>query len=182
MGRIDSNDIVTYYIVEVNEDSLGTNIQAWSDDKELVKAYMEFHKCKRFKVKKVTNKMSVIGKYLIENAMHDELGICWISVRNPKPKPGEELIQVAIPMTQSEMAVINDEINSKFSSYGMYQSTHQMIGFLKNKYQRALAGIMYTEFMKQARMETPKDNPIINAIQYDELKILFSQFPDHFGK
>ena len=57
-----------------------------------------------------------------------------------------------------------------------------MIGFLKNKYQRALAGIMYTEFMKQARMETPKDNPIINAIQYDELKILFSQFPDHFGK
>ena len=41
----DSNDIVDYYFIMVT-DRNGTRVQAWTEEKVLAEAYMEFHNCK----------------------------------------------------------------------------------------------------------------------------------------
>ena len=72
MAKYEEGDIVTYYFIIV-EDGNDKRIQAWSDHKELVKYYMEFHKCKYYSIKKVDDIFERVMDIINENANDETL-------------------------------------------------------------------------------------------------------------
>ena len=71
MAKYQPGDIVTYYFI-IKEFDGNKIIQGWTDNKELAKFYMDFHKCKKFKIKTITDSIEEINKIREEN-WNDEI-------------------------------------------------------------------------------------------------------------
>ena len=76
--RYESGDIATYYFV-IYDDGNNKTIIGWSDNKKIIKAYMELHKCKKFKLKEYTAPIDKIGKLLDEN-INDEIRLINVGI------------------------------------------------------------------------------------------------------
>lgn len=174
MLKYDLDDIVTYWFVVV-KNKYGKQIQGYSDNKEIVKFYIEFHKCKNYEIKKMTSTVKEIYKIIEEN-VHDEIQLCNISIRDPKDSHKVKLIQV--PATETEMNFIREESNSFLLSAIPYSYLSTAIPYLKNKYQQAMNAI----FLKQITDFTiyNKHSKFIENIGFDQLKIMLKLFPDNF--
>ena len=178
MAKYEVGDIVTYYFIIV-EDSNGKRIQAWSDHKELVKYYMEFHKCKQFVIKSLTKPIEEISKILEEN-LHDEIKIHNMIIKNKDGKKEKEWKTIPIPATETEYMFISEETNTYIASRINYSYLNESIPYLKGKYQRALHDIFLTDVIKKViHGQNPKSTQMI---MFDQLMVLFESFPDNFGK
>lgn len=181
MAKYENGDICTFYFV-IREDKIKDIkiVQGWTDDKKLAEFYMEFHKCKNFKLKTVTNKIEEINKILNEN-YNDEIKICNIMVRNtdPKRKKGEEAKMIIIPATETEVTFINAETNTFMASRVNYSFMNEAIPYLKKKYRDALKSIFLVDIINHELHS--KDSAVLQEFNFDQLSILFRSFPENFG-
>ena len=175
----EKDDLVTFYFIIIKDERHGSRIQAVTDSKDLAEFYMEFHKCKRFKLKKVHDYYRNILETLNE-CIHDNIELYTIDIKNPNGKPGKESKQLIVPLTESEYRMINEECATFMSSLINYNFINQRVGFLKNKYQRALADIRLKDVLDSTLAKTERPSPFILSISLDQLKILLSCYPDNF--
>lgn len=175
MAKYYEGDLVTFYFVikHMNGDKV---IQAWSDNKDLVKMYMDFHKCKNFKVKSVSNTIEEINKICEEN-YHDEIQLFNINTRDPKRKG--RVMGVSIPATRTEIEFINEETSSFLSSHISYTNLEKLMPYLKKKDQEALHNILLEDITKKVLYE--ERSRIIQSIQIDQLVLFYKIFPENFG-
>jgi hypothetical protein len=175
LARYDEDDIVTYWFV-VNKTKYETKqIQAWSDNKELIKFYMEFHNCKRFELVKMTNTMKEIMKVIEEN-VHDEVMLCNINTRDPKNKNKIKMIQ--IPATATEMNYIREESTDFMLSHIHYSYLESVVPYLKDKYKYALKNTLLLDVIKKVIYN--QSSPSLEYLGVDQLKIMINLFPDNF--
>lgn len=178
--RKSPDDEMTYYFVII-DDGNNQRIQAWSDKKDYVKYYMDFHKCDKMHLKKMHGLYSDIIPILEEN-FHDEIGMFNIFIRNSDPnrKKHQELKSMVIPATNTEIICVSDEIGSFMSSIIEYRWINEMFPYLKKKYQRSIYGCLLGPIMEKVIHE--KASPITSSIQFDQVMVMASCFPDHFGQ
>ena len=169
--RYESGDIATYYFV-IYDDGNNKTIIGWSDNKKIIKAYMDLHKCKRFKLKEYTAPIDKIGKLLDEN-INDEIRL--INVGITKKNDLEYLI---MPGTELENNYIKDESNNFLYTRINYSLINEAMPFLKDKYKKALEDI-YIDYIIDALLFN-KPNKISSNIIYNDLLILTRGFPERF--
>lgn len=175
MKVYESDEEVTIYFVVFKKGAV-RNVQAWSDNKELAKAYVEFHNCKDMKVRSLTKEMKDMIKLINENN-HDEIEIQNLIMRDPKHRYSVK--EVAVPMTASEGLVLRSDENSFMSSWIDYSLMNQAIPFMKNKWQRVLKAIHVEDVIASAVHS--KQSKFTNSIKLDQLSVLLRSLPEHFG-
>ena len=178
MAKYEPGDIVTYYFIISDEDG-HSNIKAWTDNKDLAKFYLEFHKCKNFRLKKFTKPIEEISKILEENR-HDDIMLANVVIKNPNHKKGKETKMVVIPLTQTEQLFINEETTNFMSSRIDYGYLNGVIPYLKKKYQHAIEKTLLQDIIKLVVHGC--QSSIVQSIQFDHVMVLFRSFPDNFGR
>lgn len=178
MNRYDPDELVTFYFVIMSSDGIygEDRIQAWSDRKDLVKAYMQFHKCPHYRLKKITKPMHQMVEILDENN-HDEINMYNITTRDPKhPKRTKRIV---IPATVTEQLFINEEIANFMMTQIDYAFLANAVPYLKPKYQRALEQVLLMDII---RKNVHGQNPVsLQKVEMDQLLVLVRSFPEHFG-
>lgn len=174
--KYDLDDVATFYFI-INHFDGHKEIQAWTDSKGLAKAYMDFHSCKNFKLKCVKNTMREINK-IIEDNIHDEIGMCNILIKDPE-KRGKSR-DIFIPATSTELTFLNEESKTFMASYVDYSLINEWLPMLKSKYQRALSAMLLPNVV--SRVIHNKADPITRDVEFDYLSMLYKGFPDNFGK
>lgn len=177
MERYEPDDEVTFYFV-IYDDGNIKSVKAWSDNKDYVKIYMKFHECKHYRIKKVTNTYTEICKLLNESG-NDEIMLYNLQVKDEDPKKHKSKT-VAVPLTRTEGSFISEEIQSFMASRINYGYANEAFGFLKNKYQKALKGILFKDVMEHVVYQ--KRSHIIEQIELDGIMILFRSMPEQFGR
>ena len=179
MQKYDVDDVCTFYFVLLrNGDSI--NIQGWSDNKDLAKAYMEFHKCKLFNLKSRTDTFDNMCKILEENT-NDEISLYNLTVKAPPDhKKGRETRVISVPLTFTEMNLVKSENMDFLGSRVNYSLLNEAIYYLKNKYLKALKDIYLHDVINHVIMQ--QQNRFTNEVSMDELLVLFHSYPDHFGE
>lgn len=172
-GKYELGDVVTCYFV-VDEHDNHPMIRGWSDDKDLVKAYMNFHKCKNYRLKKMTAVSQEIMAIIEEN-WNDEIGLYNVQT---KDKDGRMKNQI-VPLTETEQLLISGESNDMMSSRVNYGYINEVMYYLKNKYQKAFKQILLKQVIDAVVYS--KNAKLIQEIGMDEINILLYSLPDQFG-
>ncbi len=179
MRKYEVDERVTFYFV-IFDDGDNNRIQAWSDNKDYAKMYMNFHQCKNYKLKAVTKRFDDMVTILNEN-YHDEIELCNIRIKNVENhKKGHESRMVMVPLTSTEHMLVDDESVCFMASRVDYQYINGAFHYLKDKYQRVLKDIFLYDVMNKVIYE--KQSKFTNNVETDDLMVLFRSFPDHFGK
>ena len=172
MKKYEEDDTMTCYFV-VYDDDRSKIIRGWTDDKDLAKMYMDFHKCKHYKMKKVTNTFREVYHILEEN-INDEINIYNMNTRAKKGSKG-----ITVPLTGTEHTLINEESNTFIASRVNYGYINDAFYYLKDKYQKALKHILLEDVMKNVVYS--KHTKITLNLEIDDLMTLFLSLPDQFG-
>lgn len=178
MQKYDENDEVTLYFI-IFKDRLETRICAWSDNKDYAKVYMEFHKCKNMEIRSRTDVFKRLIPILEEN-IHDEIQFMNLNVRNPNKNKKHKTTNIMVPMTETESDLLNYELNTKMSSVIDYNLINRMFYYLKDKYQKALKGILLKPMMEYVVHN--KRNELLLDIDLDELMVFAKLTIDSFGE
>lgn len=179
MKTYQHGDIATFYFV-IKEIDNSKIIQGWTDNKDIVKFYMDFHKCKKFKIKTVTKTIEDIIKIIEEN-WNDEITMYNIITKNRnKRKHEDDFITICIPATETECRFIREEANTFVASRINYGLINDAIPYLKNKYQDILQSIFLTDVV--SKVIYSKNSKFTDNIQFDDLMILYKSFPENFGE
>lgn len=177
MAIYEHGDIVTYYFVVMkDEDTSDRRIVAWTDSKDMLKFYLNFHKCKRFTVKQYTRRVEEFNDLINENRL-DEIQIFNVRVRDPEKKGKTKIMQ--IPATETEAACIRDNSSDCFGSDINYAVINNMVFYLKDKYIEGLEDIFLLDAIKKSIYSKP--NTMIDRLEFDEVMLLFRCFPSMFG-
>lgn len=178
MKRYDEDDIVTYYFVISSNNKGDKQIAAWTDDKQLAKFYMDFHNCKHFRLKVISDMpIKNIGD-IVDECLHDEIGIYNIKVRNNNKRG--EMKTISIPATESEMLFVNADAQSYFASYVDYGFLNMVIPYLKDKWQVVLNDILLDDVIKLVIHN--RQSKYLQHIELDQLALLCKSFIDNFGR
>lgn len=180
MAKYEPGDIATFYFIINEIDSDDKIIQGYTDNKDLAKYYMEFHKCKKFTLKSMTKTIEDISVILEENR-NDEIKIYNITIRDPKHKDGRNTKMISIPATDTEMRFLNEETKTYFSSHICYTLLNEAKPFMKRKYQEALDTILLQKVIDVNINAKPPAKILINS-ELDQLMLLFRSFSDNFGR
>ena len=174
-----ADDEVVFYFV-ILEDRGKRQIKAWSMEKDHAKFYIEFHKCSNMRLKQVHGAYGDICRVLEEN-LHDEIGFCNIEIRNPDPnhKKKDQLTNIVIPATSTEVICLSEECSSFCASMIDYGYINSAMGYLKPKYQSYLKGCLLQDIIRVVIHNTP--SPLAASIKFDQLAVLTQCFSDHFG-
>ena len=178
--------IVTYHNPNVKLKFM-TDIIAWSNNKDLAKFYMKFHKCKYMKL----NKIQGYPKELV-NIMNDnvncEIFIAPLRTRNSN----DEIIFINVPVTDLEMTDIRSLSGFMNDTDINYRIIYEYYTYFKNKYRKALdmilLGSITEEILFTSKKTFSSDNDdefnnmnIIN-IGIDEIAYLYYREPELFEK
>ena len=169
-------DEVTFYLIV---SSLGGDrlIKAWTSDKKLAKMYLEFHACPDFHLKQITDSQTQM-KMLSDENFHDDILIANIKTRDRK-KDYPDMCLVSVPLTNSELTLINGEADTFFGTKVSYHLLSEAVPYLKTKYRKALNQLLLGSVMNFVVHN--RADKIISQIYLDELLILFRFFPTEFG-
>ena len=180
MAKYQSGDIVTFYFV-IKDMGSEKIIQGWTDNKEIAKFYIEFHKCKDFKLKKITNTIEEINKISEEN-WNDEIKLFNIITRNrnKKSKHDDNFETIAIPATETEIRFVREETSTFLASRINYGLLNEVIPYMKKKYRDVLESIFLTDIIRKVIYN--KNERITQLVEIDQLMILYKSFPENFGK
>lgn len=174
-SKYERGDIATFYFVIKTKDGEKI-IQAWTDNKELAKMYMDFHKCTKFSIKKLTATIDEITDILNEN-VHDEIKIFYLNIRDPKDE--HKIKSLAVPATETEMQLVNEECNTFLSSYIDYSYMNQCIPYLKKKYKQALKDIFLLDTINKVLHE--RRSVFSDTVLLDQLMVLYTCYEENFG-
>lgn len=179
MRRYVVDDVIPFYfIISSNRKNDNKAIAAWTDDKQLAKFYMDFHNCKYLRLKVISDKpVSYIGG-IIDECIHDEIGIYNIKVRSGNRR--EEMKTISIPATESEMMFVNADSQSYFASYVDYGYLNKVIPYLKDKWQGVLEDVLLNDVIKSVIHN--KQSKYLQHIELDQLALLCKSFIDNFGR
>ena len=97
MKRYEEDDNMTCYFIIDERNNI---IRGWTDNKEYAKLYLDFHKCKYYKIKKITNTFREVLKIIEENS-NDEISIYNINTRSNKKHESSKDIAVILPLLPS---------------------------------------------------------------------------------
>lgn len=172
--KYQDDDLVTYYFV-INNDGKNSTIQGWSDNKNMIKCYMEFHSCKRFHVKELTKTFEEIARILDENN-NDEIKIFNITTRSKKHPHRVEYIPV--PMTATEFSFVNSECQSFLSSMVNYTFIDSALPYIKERYKHDLKMTMLLDVIGST--VHAKHSKLIEEVQFDQLMVLLYLFNQNF--
>lgn len=176
MGKkYEKGDLATFYFIIVEENN-NSRIQGWTDEKVLAESYLEFHKCKKFKMKSITKSIDEIYKILEEN-VHDEITIHNLIVKD-RDKPGK-VKTIPVPVTETEYTFIREETNTFMTSMIDYGYLNSVIPYLKKEYIKALKSIFLLPVINHVVHNKPSE--LTTYMQCDELGVLFRSFPENFG-
>lgn len=178
MARYESGDVVTYWFV-ICTDRHGSRVQAFSDNKDLVKAYMEFHKSPDFEIKPMTDKIDTLAEIINENT-HDEIQIANLRIRDPKAKDGKNPMRlIQAPVTETELILLNDDTNNFLNSAIPYGYLNAAIPYLKDKWQEVLDDIFLPDVIRKVvHQQTTSRMADINL---DQLMLMLKIPNAHFG-
>jgi len=180
----EANDIVDCYFIVFHDEGPSSHkrVVGWSLDKNMIEFYLQFHKCKRMVVKKVTGEMQKVYRIMDENtvSMDDEINIYNIDTID---REKHKLKTVQIPATQTEMRFMTEEVNTYWSSHISYGTLNQLMSFVKPKYQDALRGIYLNQFVEKVVSNWSPDLGVYvpDHIMIDQLRLLVKSFPGMFG-
>ena len=173
MKRYDYDDIITVYFV-VNDRDGSPIIKAWSDEKEYCKVYMDFHRCKKYKLKSISDTADRIYSIIEENNF-DEIGLYNITVHDPDG--GSKLISV--PLTGTEYNFIQTETNEWMMSRIDYSLINAAKDYFKDRYQDALKRIHLNDVLDSVL--NLNNNAFVETVELDELMVLVRSFSNEFG-
>lgn len=174
--KYETGDIATYYFIIMDKDNK-SSIVGWTDDKDLAKAYLDFHNCKCFKMKKYVATIEEIYKMLEEN-INDEIRMINIAIRNTKKNRKDDVEFITIPATELQNINLKDEtMNFLYTSIN-YSYINNAIPYLKNKYQEALEDIYLIKLINAVLNNRP--SKFSTKLMFDELVLLTRIFPDQF--
>ena len=178
--------IVTYHNPNIELKSM-TDIVAWSTNKELVKFYMKFHKCKFMKVNKIRGYPKELIKIINDN-VNCEIYIAPLRTRNSD----DEIIFINAPVTDLEMTDIRSLSGIMGEIDINYRLIYEYYNYFKNKYRKALDTILLgniTEeilFTSKKTFSSSNDNEFYNMsiinIGIDEIAYLYYREPELFEK
>ena len=177
MAKYDPGDIVTYYFI-IYYEGTKRKLQAWTDDKKMAKYYLEFHKCKRFKLRKYVGSIEEVNKICEEN-LHDEIKIYNFTTKCRDKHKESETGTILIPATYTEYRFVNEECNTFLSTFIPYSYFNEAISYLKPKYRKILKDIFLTDIIDHEIHGIGRK--IVTFFEFDQLAILFKSFPDNFG-
>ena len=177
MKKYEPDDLCTFYFVIWNSGDTHT-IQGWSDDKDLVKAYMEFHHCKRFELKSRSDTYDNMCRILEENT-NDEISVYNLLIKDDNHKKGHESKMIAVPLTYTEMTLVKSENTSYLASRIDYSYINDAMYYLKEKYVKCLQDIFLPDVIGFTILNKP--SKFTDHVYTDELRVLFHSYPDHFG-
>ena len=178
MLTYEPGDIATFYFIISNDGDI-KRIKAWSDRKQLLDYYMDFHKCPKYSIKKITKPIEEINKILEEN-YHDEIEIGNLYIKDPKGKHNDDKKIISVPITSNEIKCIDEECATALASRVGYSYLNGSVPYLKGKYREALDDIFLSSMIQRA-IHTRTDK-ISRYIEFDQLIVFFRFFPDEFGK
>lgn len=179
MSKYQSGDIVTYYFV-IKRDEFGKKIiQGWTDNKQLAKFYMDFHKCKHFTLKSITDKIENISNIINEN-IHDEIMVYNIITKNRRKNSSDDIQMIMIPLTKTEKRFIDEEVSSFMVTSIDYGLINDAMPYLKSKYQSILQSIFLPDIIR--KVVYSQNTKFSQMIQFDELLVLYRYFPENFGE
>lgn len=170
--KYEEDDVVTFYFV-IYERGNEKSIRGWSDNKDLVDAYMEFHKCKYYRTKKMHDTLREIYKITEEN-INDEIQLYSINTRG---KHGSK--DIMVPLTMTEYTLLQDESNTFMSSRVNYSYINECSHYLKGKYRDALKVVGIEDIINAVIYN--KQSKLLNESSSDNLMALFLSLPDQFG-
>lgn len=177
MKPYERGDIVTYYFV-IMTDGDKRIINAWTDDKQLAKFYMEFHKCPKFTLKPVTKAAEEFVDVINDNAL-DEIKIHRIKIRNPDGSKKKPLKYVEVPMTENERGLIRTNSTDLMGFQVNYSLLNEMMPYLKGFYRKGLEMIMLPEAIKISCYS--KSGRMWSQCELDELLLFYTSNPEVFG-
>ena len=172
LKKYDPDEEVTVWFV-VGSNPGGDYIQAWSDNKDLAKIYMEFHNCKSYHLKKRTDTLERIVEILNENT-NDE-----ISIYNVYTRGKHQMKLVQLPLTMVEYTHIQDEAAVFMPTKIDYAFLNDCLFLFKKRWKQALDGVMLTDVLRFVIHN--QRSSIIDGLGIDEVKLLVREFPDNFG-
>lgn len=179
MAKYETGDIVTFWFVIYHDPRHGKRIQAFSDNKNLVKFYMEFHKCEQFSLKSLTGTIDSMIGIMNDNTL-DELEIASVYTRDPNAKKGRNKMKlIQVPMTQNEMAFVKEDSVDFLSSQINYSYLAEVIPYLKEKYQRALDDILLTDIIQSVVHQ--KRSRKLELVDIDQISLMPKLPNSHFG-
>lgn len=165
MPKYEEGEIITCYFI-TDEDT--KEIKAWSKSKQLAEFFMEFHNCKKYKLKKITNTIEDIILITEENK-HNEIAMASLYTRNREGRAGEiELI--SLPLTDIENNLVSTETDTFFAGGVNYAFLNDRIEFLKDKYYYALSALLLNSVIKKVVHNNADDR--ISYVHMDQLSIL----------
>jgi len=168
----DNDEVVLYFVIK--EGTYGDSmIKAWTDDKDLLNAYMEFHSCKQFRVKKIRKRMKDFHDILNEN-LHDEIDITNIITRG-KNGPGF----IAVPMTTTEIIFLDEETKTYLSMNIDYTTIDEAFYYFKEKYQDAFKKIGLRSVIDHVIYNKP--SAFVQDVVFDQAIMLSRTLSDDFG-
>jgi len=170
-------DMATFYFIIKEVPGEESYIKAWTDSKELARFYLKFHKCPYFRIKKITNTIEEIRKITGENHT-DRISIGRLVTRDRERDDGS-VTYISVPITDTEMDIVNHESMSFFSGRIKYNLMDKVIPSLKPKYRELMKEIFLPSVIKRTIHNQP--NGCAEAIIMDQLMVLFQSFPDEFG-
>lgn len=179
MAKYEKGDIVTYWFIVCETESGSRHIQGWSDNKTIVKAYMEFHSCPDFTVKCKTGSIERMIEIVNHNA-NDEIQIVNIATRDPEAKKGRNKLKlIAIPMTGTEKMFIDDDTANFLNSAIQYSYINSALPYLKDEYQKVLDSILLTDIIQ--KVVHHRTSKRISYLDIDQLLLLLRIPDSHFG-
>lgn len=173
MKKYEEDDEVVFYFV-IYERGNEKCIRGWSDNKDLVDAYMEFHMCRYYRVKKQKDVLSEMYKILEENT-NDEIQLYMINTRG---KHGSR--SITVPMTLTEFTLVQDESNGFISSRVNYSYINECSHYLKGKYKNALKVAGIEDLVNL--VVYGKTSKLLDHCEIDNLMTLYMSLSDQFGE
>ena len=152
-----------------------SKITAWSDNKTLIKYYLDFHNCDTFQTIKVEGTLEEYSDLLNDN-IHDEITIANIRIRDSEKPYKEKVLQ--IPATETEMDLLlaeEDSYSSGRIDYGVIEKYYHR---MKNKYKKIFDNILLTDVMM--KVIHGNDSNYLEKIKQDQLAILYRLFSGYF--
>lgn len=181
MGGQQANmdQLVTFYLV-INDrlEFDDARIQAWSDQKDLAKFYMAFHRCKHFTLRKITDTLYNMNR-LLDECYHGEITLYNAVTKDRSKKRSSAYKYVRVPMTNNEIAIIKAENSGLAGTAVNYTILNDLYPYMSKKRKRLANDMMLTDAIKATIHNQPSQR--IMGVKIDELYMLYRIFPETFG-
>lgn len=163
--RYDLNDEATFYVIYNNRD-----VVAYTDIKELAKAYLSISNNKNLKCQVVEGLIQDIRKNITEINYHSEIKLRVVNTFDNKKEKS-----LMVPMTKNDEHLFSDNLNNYLYQYIDYYLLSTMVPYLKSKYNQALSSLLLPEVIDSVIYGKHSDS-LLNDVKLDEVKLFASLF------